>query len=353
MNAKSVSVWLVLGMLGACGAADSGLGDAALDAGDEQARVRGDEDARELVHDPSRLVEEEDGWYVYGSGTQGAALTRTRVDLETGEVFIEEGLDADQLTGGWWQDVQVWNPTGEFDAPSVSADGRFLAFTVFDEGEEGIQDATGLAVRTDHGWAPGGVLLRSQGEAPGTPRAMDASFVDTTDGSFLVFGSHAGGIYITELDPETGLLLDDGDVPDTSEASERFVRIADDPEEGIEAATIFEDDGWYYLFANKGQCCRGSRSSYYVVMGRSRDIMGPYVDDSGADMVDGGGRLFLRGQGRHRGPGHVGITHTEEDTVVSVHFYDRRDRGVSKLLVRSLDWDEDGWPSPGEMVARQ
>ena len=321
-------------MLGACGAADGGLGDAALDAGDEQARVRG-EDVRELVHDPSRLVEEEDGWYVYGSGTQGAALTRTRVDLETGEVFSEEGLDADQLTGGWWQDVQVWNPTGEFDAPSVSADGRFLAFTVFDEGEEGIQDATGLAVRTDDGWVPGGVLLRSQGEAPGTPRAMDASFVDTTDGSFLVFGSHAGGIYITELDPETGLLLDDGDVPDTSEASERFVRIADDPEEGIEAATIFEDDGWYYLFANKGQSVAGRARATTWSWAASRHH-GPLRR---RPRCRHGGRRRTpvpARPGRHRGPGHVGITHTEEDTVVSVHFYDRR-RGVSKLLVRSLD----------------
>lgn len=306
---------------------------------------------QEWVHDPSRLVEEDGAWYAYGSGTNGVALTRSRVDLETGAIYSEAGLDADALTAGWWEDVQEWNPTGEFDAPSVSPDGRLLAFTVFDEGEEGIQDATGLAIRTAGGWQPGGVILASAGEASETPRAMDASFVTTDEETFLVFGSHAGGIYVTELDPETGLMLDDGDTADTSEAPQRFVRIANDPEEGIEAATVHVHDGWHYLFVNKGSCCRGADSTYYVVMGRSRDLMGPYLDGDGVDLVDGGGRAFLDAEGRYLGPGHVGISETGDGTVMSVHFYDRDDSGTSKLLVRSLDWSDDEWPVPGDIVA--
>ena len=146
-------------------------------------------------------MEENGDWVIYGSGTNGMALTRSVVDLETGTVEASDGLLADQLAGDWWRDVQEWNPTGEFDAPTVSDDGQFLAFTVFDEEDGEIRDVTGLAVRTEHGFAPAGLLLASEGEASETPRAMDASFVSTTHGTCLVFGSHAGGIYVTGSRP--------------------------------------------------------------------------------------------------------------------------------------------------------
>lgn len=306
----------------------------------------------EWVHDPSRLVEEDGRWVVYGSGTSGVALTRSAVDLETGRVESLPGIEAETVAAGWWAETQEWNPTGEFDAPTVSPDGRFLAFTVFDEEEGEVRDATGLAVWQEDHWKPAGVLLRSEGEAPGTARAMDASFVDTEDGLALVFGSHAGGVFLTELDPETGLLADDPQVPDTDAAPERFVRVADDPDQGIEAAMLHRHDGGYVLFVNKGQCCRGADSTYRVEVGRSADLYGPYLDREGRDLRNGGGSPFLSGSGDQRGPGHVGIANTPVGEVVSVHAYDAADSGVSKLLVREILW-EDGWPVAGGEVVWQ
>lgn len=304
----------------------------------------------EWVHDPSRLVAEDGAWVIYGSGTHGMALTRSVVDLETGTVVAREGLSADRLAGDWWRDVQEWNPTGEFDAPTVSADGQFLAFTVFDEEDGEIRDVTGLAVRTEHGFAPAGLLLASEGEASETPRAMDASFVSTSDGTFLVFGSHAGGIYVTELAADSGLLLDDADTPATSEAPERFIRIARDDEAGIEAPYIHEQDGAFFLFVNKGQCCMGTDSTYEVVVGRASSVEGPYLDADGEDLRDGGGTSFLSSSGRFLGPGHVGIQDTEAGLLVGFHFYDGDDDGVSKFALHTLDW-RDGWPVVGALVA--
>ena len=191
----------------------------------------------EWVHDPARLTLEDGEWVIYGSGNGGQALTRSVVDLETGEIHAAEGLDAGTLAGDWWREVQEWNPTGEFDAPSVSADGRLLTFTVFDEEDGEIRDVTGLAVRTQDGFAPAGVLLSSEGEAEHTPRAMDASLVSADGGSFVVFGSHAGGIFLANFDPESGLLIDDGERPETDVAPDRFTLLAQDLDAGIGAVS--------------------------------------------------------------------------------------------------------------------
>lgn len=304
----------------------------------------------EWVHDPARLTLEEGEWVIYGSGNGGQALTRSVVDLETGEIRAAEGLDADTLAGDWWREVQEWNPTGEFDAPSVSADGRLLTFTVFDEEDGEIRDVTGLAVRTQDGFAPAGVLLSSEGEAEHTPRAMDASLVSADGGSFVVFGSHAGGIFLAELDPESGLLIDDGDRPETDVAPERFTLLAQDLDAGIEAPYLHERDGLYYLFVNKGQCCRGADSTYEVVVGRATDLAGPYLDRDGEDLRDGGGTPFLASEGRFIGPGHVGVQDTGSGEVVGVHFYDGADDGVSKFAAYTLTW-VDGWPEVGALQA--
>lgn len=304
----------------------------------------------EWVHDPSRLVEEDGEWVLYGSGTQGAALTRSVVDLDSGEVLSTQGLDADTLAGGWWQDIQEWNATGEFDAPTVSDDGQFIAFTVYDEDDDKIRDATGVAVRTADGFVGAGVILASEGEALDTPRAMDASFVTTDDSTFLVFGSHAGGIFLTELDPATGLLMDDGLTPETDVASDRFIQLAQDEEAGIEAPYIHANSEYYYLFVNKGRCCSGVDSTYTVVMGRAADIAGPYLDRDGVDLLDGGGSTFLQTSGRFIGPGHVGLRQTTDGDMVGFHFYDGDDDGISKYALHAMTW-EDGWPSMGTLQA--
>lgn len=38
-------------------------------------------------------------------------------------------------------------------------------------------------------------------------------------------------------------------------------------------------------FASVGSCCDGLNSTYRAVVGRSKDLLGPYVDDKGGDML--------------------------------------------------------------------
>ena len=51
-------------------------------------------------------------------------------------------------------------------------------------------------------------------------------------------------------------------------------------------------DGWYYLLVTHGSCCQGANSTYNIRMGRSRKVTGPYLDNMGVDMIEGGGKLF-------------------------------------------------------------
>ena len=42
-------------------------------------------------------------------------------------------------------------------------------------------------------------------------------------------------------------------------------------------------------------------------MGRARKVTGPFLDNMGVDMIQGGGKLFLGSGGRYVGPGHFGL----------------------------------------------
>lgn len=305
----------------------------------------------ERVHDPSRLFERDGTRMLLSSGSEGVALRSWRVDLETGRIMRDADLDADALAGDWWRQLQEWNPTGEFDAPAVSEDGTRVYFTVFDEDEE-IQDAIGLAEWTGAAWEARGIVVRSEGEGPDTPRAMDASVARGPDGSWLLFGSHAGGLYVTELDPETGLLVDDPGTPETDTAPERFIRVAADTQDedaqdaGIEAGYLHRRGDRWTLFFNVGRCCNGLDSTYEVRVGQADEPTGPFLDRDGVPLLDGGGTPFLMSEGRFHGPGHVGIS----GDLLTVHFYDGAAEGRSDLLLRELEWAADGWPVAGGVV---
>ena len=108
-------------------------------------------------------------------------------------------------------------------------------------------------------------------------------------------------------------------------------------------------DGWYYLLVTHGSCCAGANSSYNIRMGRSRKVTGPFVDNMGIDMLQGGGKLFVGSSGRYIGPGHFGLLDLGDGVQkFSCHYEADLDRGgISVLDIRPLLW-RDGWPVAGE-----
>ena len=108
-------------------------------------------------------------------------------------------------------------------------------------------------------------------------------------------------------------------------------------------------DGWYYLLATHGSCCRGADSGYNIRMGRAKKATGPFLDQEGVDMILGGGKLFAGSAGRSIGPGHFGLLDLGDGVQkFSLHYEaDLEKGGASVLDIRPLLW-RDGWPVAGD-----
>ena len=157
----------------------------------------------------------------------------------------------------------------------------------------------------------------------------------TTGRLWASYGTYFGSIRLIELDPTTGERVR-GNV-------EKDIAI------DCEATDLIYRDGWYYLLGTHGTCCDGVNSTYNIVVGRSRSVEGPYLDNVGRDMLHGGGRMVIAAGGRMCGPGHFGRTVIDEGVeVMSCHFEADFDRsGRSVLGIRPLLW-RNGWPVAGE-----
>ena len=108
-------------------------------------------------------------------------------------------------------------------------------------------------------------------------------------------------------------------------------------------------DGWYYLLGTHGTCCDGVNATYNIVVGRSRNPQGPFIDNVGRSMIEGGGKSVITTEGRLVGPGHFG-RYVVEEGVEKMSFHweaDMDQSGRSVLGIRPLLW-KDGWPEAGE-----
>ena len=120
----------------------------------------------------------------------------------------------------------------------------------------------------------------------------------------------------------------------------------------VEAAYVWPQvsDGiqYYYLFVNWGSCCSGKQSTYNIRIGRSTSPLGPFIDKSGVDLMNGGGSLLLDTENYLIGPGHAAIYN---DSVMSYHYYDRRrDDGASWIAESSISI-VNGWPTVGNLIS--
>ena len=159
--------------------------------------------------------------------------------------------------------------------------------------------------------------------------------LDPTTGRLWVsYGTYCGTIRLIELDPQTGERVK-GNV-------EKDIAI------DCEATDLIYRDGWYYLLGTHGTCCDGVNSTYNIVVGRSRSVEGPYMDNVGRDMFHGGGKMVIAAGDRVCGPGHFGRTIIDEGIeIMSCHYEADFDQGGRSVLgIRPLLW-KNGWPVAG------
>ena len=157
----------------------------------------------------------------------------------------------------------------------------------------------------------------------------------TTNRLWASYGTYFGTIRLIELDPKTGHRM----------KGNKELDIAID----CEATDLIYRDGWYYLLGTHGTCCDGVNSTYNIVVGRSRSVTGPYMDNVGRTMMQGGGRMVIAAGDRVTGPGHFGRTVIDEGVeIMSCHYEADFDQGGRSVLgLRPLLW-RNGWPVAGE-----
>lgn len=169
--------------------------------------------------------------------------------------------------------------------------------------------------------------------------AIDAGLLldPTTGRLWCSYGTYFGFIRIVELDPATG--------------KRKEGNIAQNIAIDCEASDLIYRNGWYYLLGTHGTCCDGVNSTYNIVVGRSRNVLGPYIDNMGRDMLHGGGKMVVCADDRQVGAGHFG-RFIEADGVekCSFHWEADMDRGgYSTLAIRPLLWKND-WPVAGDLL---
>lgn len=301
------------------------------------------------THDPS-AIKEGDTWYVFATGlaAHGQMAIRCSHDLKEwklcGQVLPE--------IPKWIRDVSPG--TKELWAPDISYfNGKYhlyYAYSLFGSNASGIALLTNKTLNSaspDYKWMDEGLVLNSQ--TTDDFNAIDPNLIlDDSGKAWLAFGSFWSGIKLRRIDPGTGKL----DVADTHLYSLASRERPQNPPpakpglppdwEAIEAPFIIHHGGFYYLFVSWDLCCRGVNSNYRVMVGRSHDVTGPYVDASGKKMIDGGGTPVLVGNHRWLGPGGESLATADGQTIMVFHAYDAKD-GKPALQVSTVGW-KDGWP---------
>lgn len=197
----------------------------------------------------------------------------------------------------------------------------------------------------NYAWTDHGMVVQSHPNRD-LWNAIDPNIAfDEAGTPWMTFGSFWEGMKLVKLDKSL-LKIAEPQEWHTLARRERDFNLGDyNPgDAAIEAPFIFKKQGWYYLFLSWDYCCRGENSTYKVVVGRSRDLTGPYFDKEGRNLFHGGGSLLLEGNKNWFGAGHSSTYTFGEKDYLFFHAYDKNDNGKAKLAIRELGWTSNDWP---------
>ncbi|MCB2407871.1 family 43 glycosylhydrolase [Hymenobacter lucidus] len=284
------------------------------------------------IHDPSTIVKEGNKYWIFGTGQGIYSMYSTDLINWTAgpqPVFANNAIPS-------WINTKVPGFAGNFWAPEcIFMNGKYYLYyscSTFGSKVSAIGLATNLTLdptSPSYRWVDEGEVISSN--ASSSTNAIDpAVFKDTNSDVWFTYGSFFGGIRMLQLNTATGKPL-----------NTTGYTVANG---GVEAAYLTKHGSFYYLFINRGACCQGVNSSYYIQVGRSTSPSGPFLDQNGVNLNNNGGTVLLNVSGRFVGPGHTGIYEEGGVSYFSHHYYDSDDNGAPKLGLAKLTWNATGWP---------
>lgn len=198
----------------------------------------------------------------------------------------------------------------------------------------------------DYKWEDQGLVMESFPETCDFNAIDPAAFQQADGRAFMVWGSFWTGVKSIELNPETGKILSDKPV---------ISAVASRPNHGgaVEGAYMVKHDEFYYLFVSFDSCCDGAESTYRVMVGRSKQPLGPYSDWSDTPLTKDGGTLVVCSNDNWRGTGHNSVLTTDKGSWLVHHTYDTFNLDKQRILqIRPLYWTDSGWPVAGEPLSK-
>ena len=233
------------------------------------------------THDPS-LVRGDDGrWYVFSTDASAGDIHRCGVQVRASDDLIHweylgaafddyETTCAEEIAAARLNPSKhdgLWAP----DVVKVGNQWRmYYSASTFGSSRSVI----GMAVSGSltGSWEDKGIVIRSDAGASAKPNAIDPCiFTDPSGKQYMTWGSFFGGIWLTALD-ENGF------------AEGEPVRIAGSRGCRAEGSYLIwlPQTEYYYLFVSYGSLLE----DYNIRVGRSRTIVGPYLDANGRQMTD-------------------------------------------------------------------
>lgn len=310
------------------------------------------------VHDPV-MAKQNNTYYIFCTGRGISVWSSTDMKEWKREqpVFSEPPKWAVEAVSGfrghiWAPDISFYN--GKY----------YLYYSISSFGKN--TSCIGLATNKtldpndpDFKWEDHGKVIQS---FPGKTNwnAIDPNLIVDSDGTpFLSFGSFWDGLKLVKLNPEATAPAEDLEKIPTIASRKKSSSDTNPPAiennpidaggNAIEAPFIFKKGSYYYLFASIDYCCKGVNSTYKMIVGRSETIPGPYLDKEGKPMTSGGGTILLQGNENWFGVGHNSTYTFNGIDYIIFHGYDASDEGKPKLIIKKLDWDNEGWPVVAEL----
>ena len=305
------------------------------------------------THDPS-IIKRGDTWYVFATGKApdgGQFAIRCSTDLEhwnlCGHVFDSIPAWIHERSPGT---RDLWAP----DISYVKGEYRlYYSYSLFGKNTSGIALTTNKTLDPsdpNFKWVDKGLVLESKAED--NYNAIDPNFIQDKKGNaWLVFGSFWDGIKMLRLDANGKLSTADTKIYSLARRAKSADAEPAPPGlppnwEAIEAPFIVQHGGYFYLFTSWDLCCRGTKSTYRTMVGRSKQVTGPYSDERGKLLTEGGGSQLLTPNHKWLGPGGESILRKgdrdgKHDLIV-FHAYDAI-TGKPSLQISTIDWAS-GWP---------
>lgn len=286
--------------------------------------------ARVAVHDPS-IIKADGTYYIFGSHMTGASTTdlRTWTSIANGYTpknpvygqIYEEGIPAFDYAGSgdsviptddggnhvWAPDViyneaqglyymyyctsSTWNASNLCYGVSESVEGPYewkgaLIYSGFTSETIGATDVLDY-VSEDYA-KENYMTLGDDYNFEEYPNAIDPTVFYDEDGRlWMVYGSWSGGIFLLELDENTGEVIHPEADPENNVDPYFGKRLIGGGHKSIEGPYILYDaeSGYYYLFVSFGALNRSG--GYQIRVFRSETVDGEYVDMNGKYPTDG------------------------------------------------------------------